>query len=187
MSYKSKMDENPVGPESPTFVFPFSRGQVLAGLLVLAVGLTAWKQYQEHFIAPRTAVAWQPFSLEQVATAERRHVDMLILIEAAGESSLAAELDALITCPAFQKACFLARPAALRVTSVAELGDESRRWLLDQLGKSTDLAGRPTSADSMPAGPVLLRITATPPALAIHFPATGATSDQMVDALFDGN
>lgn len=128
MSYKSSSQENPVGPDSPAFNFPFSMGQVLVALLLLAIGLTIWKQYEAKYIAPRTTIRWSPFSIEALKHAARRHIDVLVVLDPSDASEL-LKMNERLADPEFQKAVFLARPLLQRIDSFTSLDEASAKWI----------------------------------------------------------
>lgn len=136
MSYKSSHQENPVGPESPAFVFPFSKVQVLVALLLVAIGLTAWKQYEANTVAPRTAVRWEPFSIEVLERATHRRLDILVVFDPTDPQELQS-LNEQLTRPEFQKAVYLSRPRTLRIGSTMSLDESSATWLDEHSDKLT--------------------------------------------------
>lgn len=134
MSYKSSPQENPVGPESPAFTFPFSKVQVLVALLLVAIGLTAWKLYEAKYIAPGTTVRWQPFSLEALTSAAHRRIDVLIVLDPNPPEELQS-LNEQLTNSEFQKAVYLTRPRTFRIESMTSLDESSVAWLEEQSDK----------------------------------------------------
>ncbi|MGI9519599.1 MAG: hypothetical protein ACR2NP_21280 [Pirellulaceae bacterium] len=124
----SNVSENPVGEDEPTFRFPYKTWQVLAGLFVVAILVTAWQWYARTYIAPATPIRWQEFSVDEAIEVQRQRRNMLVWIQPADEK-LVRETQELLQRPAVQSAAWLQRPAARKITSRQVAEEDIERWV----------------------------------------------------------
>lgn len=114
MISQNPYSENPTGPESPSWEFPFSRGQVVLGLLLIAAGLTLWKQYELRFVAPATVVRWEDPSAGQLDTMLRNRRSLLVWL-VPDDPDQARRQARILATPDVQRAVYYRKPWAVRI------------------------------------------------------------------------
>lgn len=131
MTESKRDNENPLGPESPTVSFAFRQWHVLVTLVVVATGLTAWKQYEYHYLAPNRPVAWQPFSVEQAERAfrSRRPVILALPRQTDQTNSEVSQHDD----SEFRRAVYLSRALTMQIESVEAIERDHPGWLSERL------------------------------------------------------
>lgn len=131
MTDSKRAIENPLGPESPTVSFAFRQWHVLVALLVVAIGLTAWKQYEYHYLAPNRPVTWQPFSVEQAERALRSGRDVILVVSSPPDQKNSDE--ARHDDPEFRRAVYLSGAVTMQIESVESIEQDHPGWLSERL------------------------------------------------------
>ncbi len=126
----SNVSENPVGDDEPTFRFPYKTWQVLAGLFVVAILVTAWQWYAQNYVAPATPIRWQDFSLAETVELRRQRKTLLIWVQPASPQLLESTQE-MLRQPEVQAAAWRRKLSARHITSDHAGDDEVETWLGD--------------------------------------------------------
>ncbi len=134
MSYTTDQPENPVGPPGPSPLLKIPRWQVLIALLVLAILVSAFKFYEQHYIAPFRPVQWQAFSIDRFIVAQRRQRSILIMLEPAQEETR-NQLHQATRTAAVQKQIYLERihPLSIGVGAALDSDDDMLRSIAEHM------------------------------------------------------